>query len=62
METHPEEPFAANAVATGSGVIYGAGFDKTCERLEDAGIRVFEVDMSELQKAEGAVTCCSILL
>ena len=30
-------------------------------RLRDAGIAVRTVDVSELQKAEGAVTCCSLL-
>jgi dimethylargininase len=62
IEVHPEEPFAANAVLTASGVIHAAGFDRTSERLERAGIRVLTVDVSELQKAEGAVTCCSILV
>ena len=30
-------------------------------RLEAAGIAITTVDVSELQKAEGAVTCCSIV-
>jgi hypothetical protein len=29
--------------------------------LQDAGIAVTTVDVSELQKAEGAVTCCSLV-
>lgn len=62
IEVHPDEPAAANAVLTPAGVIYAGGFPQTRLRLEQAGINVFEVGMSELQKAEGAVTCCSILL
>ncbi len=30
-------------------------------RLREAGIEVSTVDVSELQKAEGAVTCCSLI-
>ena len=32
------------------------------QSLLDAGFKVTAVDVSELQKAEGAVTCCSLLL
>jgi len=42
-------------------VIYPASFPKTRERLEAAGIAVRVLDVSELQKAEGAVTCCSLI-
>ncbi len=57
----PDEPHAANALRVGSGVVYPACFPRTRQRLQDAGITVTTVDVSELQKAEGAVTCCSLL-
>jgi dimethylargininase len=38
-----------------------AGFPETRQRLERAGFEVVTVDVSELQKAEAGVTCCSIL-
>lgn len=37
------------------------GFRRTQARRQAAGITVKTVDVSELQKAEGAVTCCSIV-
>jgi dimethylargininase len=43
-------------------VIHAAAFPRTRERLEKGGVRVESVDLSELAKAEGAVTCCSILV
>ena len=46
----------------GGAVIHTARHPRTRARLEKAGIRVAAVDLSELEKAEGAVTCCSILL
>jgi dimethylargininase len=41
--------------------IYPAAFPRTRAILESHGIRLEVVDVSELQKAEGAVTCCSIV-
>jgi dimethylargininase len=38
-----------------------ASFPRTRQRLLDAGFQVMVVDVSELQKAEGAVTCCSLV-
>jgi dimethylargininase len=61
IEVDPHEPFAANALLVGDGVIYPAAFPRTRERLEARGVRVVTVDVSELQKAEGAVTCCSVV-
>ncbi len=62
ISVHPDEPFAANALWTGTCVVHATGFNETCCRLGVAGIDVHKVEMSELQKAEGAVTCCSILV
>ncbi len=61
IEVHPREPFGANAVLIGESILYAAGFDETQRRLETAGVAVRTVETTELQKAEGAVTCCSIL-
>ncbi len=61
IEVDPSEPFAANAVYVGGEIIYPAAFPLTRARLEAAGIRMRLVDASEVAKAEGAVTCCSLL-
>ncbi|MCP3919888.1 MAG: dimethylargininase [bacterium] len=62
VEAHPEEPFGANAVHVGEAVIHSTAFPRTRARLEAAGLRVEPVDATELAKAEGGVTCCSLLL
>lgn len=62
MEVHPGEPFAANALWIGESIIYSATYVATRRRLEDSGINVHTVQTDELEKAEGAVTCCSILI
>jgi dimethylargininase len=61
VDVDPQEPHAANALAVGDAVIYPASFPRTRERLERRGLRVRPVAVDELQKAEGAVTCCSLV-
>ena len=56
------EPFAANVVRVGSAILTASAFPGTRQVLEQHGVEVHVVDVSELAKAEGAVTCCSILL
>jgi dimethylargininase len=62
IEVDPDEPFAANCLPVGESIIYPTTFPKTCARLEEAGYTVVKVDVSELAKAEGAVTCCSLII
>lgn len=61
IEIDPRERGAANVLRIGERVIYPASFPATRRRLAAAGVDVVEVDVSELQKAEGAVTCCSLV-
>ena len=61
IEIDPGEEHAANTLRVGRGVIQPDCFPRTRQRLQDAGIAVTVVDVSELQKAEGAVTCCSLV-
>lgn len=62
LEIDPAEPFGANALWVDDAVVYPAEFERTRERLERAGLRVIPVPAGELAKAEGGVTCCSLLL
>jgi dimethylargininase len=57
----PEEPHAANALWVGQAVISPASAPRTHERLRAAGLQVVPLDVSEIQKAEGGVTCCSVI-
>jgi dimethylargininase len=61
IEVDPAEPHAANVLRIGDALLMPAGFPRTRQRLLDAGFAVTVVDVSELQKAEGAVTCCSLV-
>lgn len=56
-----EETHAANALRIGKNLIYPSSFPRTMDALVNRGIDVIPVDLTELQKAEGAVTCCSLI-
>jgi len=55
------EPFAANALSVAGTIVYASQYPRTRDRLTEAGFRVVSTDASELAKAEGAVTCCSLV-
>ncbi len=61
IDLDPDEPQAANALLVGNVVMYSAAFPKTRARLEQRGVRVKTVHVDELAKAEGGVTCCSLV-
>jgi dimethylargininase len=61
IDVDASEPFAANALLVNDTVLYPAAYPKTRIRLEAHGVRIATVDVSELAKAEGGVTCCSLI-
>jgi dimethylargininase len=61
IHVDPDEPAAANALRVGNTVIFPSSYPKTAAKLAAHGITVKTVDLSELAKAEGAVTCCSVV-
>jgi dimethylargininase len=61
IETEPAEHHAANALLVGETVIYPQTHVRTRQRLENYGIEVMSLDISELAKAEAGVTCSSLV-
>jgi len=57
----PSEPLAANVLRIGDTIIYSDAYPRTRRRLERCGLSVSTVDVSETAKAEGGVTCCSLV-
>jgi dimethylargininase len=55
------ERHASNAVSIGDGVLIASGAPATRALCERRGLRVLDVDTSEMRKADGALTCLSIL-
>lgn len=62
IEVDAAEPFGANALCIGAAVVYPASNPATARRLRAHGLSVHSIEMSELEKAEGAVTCCSLIV
>jgi len=62
IDVDEAEPLAANALLLDGTVVYPDQFPATRESLLSLGLSVCAVGMSELAKAEGGVTCCSLLL
>lgn len=62
IDVASEEPDAANALRIGGHVIFPERFPSTAARLEAEGMTLQRVRLSELAKAEGAVTCCSLII
>lgn len=61
IDVDSHEQGAANVLRVGNRLVCAAAFPRTRERLEQRGFSVTAVDMSEIAKAEGAVTCCSLI-
>ena len=61
LDVPEDEPRAANVLRVGNTLILPDAFPKTRELLKSAGFQVRTLDVSELAKAEGAVTCTCIL-
>ena len=55
------EECAANAVTIGRTVIVASGHPDTERRLVQEGFTVIPVDTSEIRRADGALTCMSVL-
>jgi dimethylargininase len=62
IEVDPGEAFAANTLTVQGVTLLSAAFPCTERRLRDAGIATRALDVSELQKAEAALTCMSLML
>lgn len=56
-----EEAYAANVVSVGRTVVMAEGYPKVRRAIEVAGFDVIALDVSELHKADGSLTCLSIL-
>jgi dimethylargininase len=57
-----DEPYAANTLTVGGCTLLSAAFPRTRSRLDAAGVATRALEVGELQKAEAALTCMSLLL
>jgi len=62
IEVEEKDSYAANCLALGNRVIMPAGFPTIREKIRQYGFETVELEMSEFEKANGGVTCLSIIL
>ena len=62
VDVDAAEPDAANALQLDDRLVFPSAFPRTADRLAARGYRLQIVDAGELAKAEGAVTCCSLIV
>jgi dimethylargininase len=56
-----EEPWAADVLSVGQRVCLPAEHTRTADMLRAQGLQVETIDLSEFAKAEGGITCLSLL-
>ena len=54
------EAYASNSLLINGTLIMPAGFPRTRARLETLGQPIIELDVSEVQKMDGGLTCMSL--
>jgi dimethylargininase len=57
-----QEAYAANCVQVNGTVLMPAGFPAARRAVEAAGFPIWELETSEIRKADGSLTCLSLLL
>ena len=55
-----EEAYAANTLAVNEHLLIPAGYPQTREKIEALGMPVIELDVSEVAKMDGGLTCLSL--
>ena len=61
IHVDPSEPMAANVLRVGGVTLCASAYPRTRARLEAHGIATEALDATEVAKAEGALTCCSLI-
>jgi len=56
-----EDEYAADTLAVGDTVLMAEGYDTAQQMVKEVGFEVVSLDVSEIQKCDGALTCLSIL-
>ena len=54
--------YAANCLALGEFVILPAGYPRLADQIRAHGFKPIEIEMSEFEKADGGVTCLSLII
>ncbi|SVE53164.1 uncharacterized protein METZ01_LOCUS506018, partial [marine metagenome] len=56
-----EEAYAANVIPLGKEIMVATGYPRTSQLLEERGLILHTVEMSQFKAADGSLTCLSVL-
>ena len=62
ITTGPGEAYASNTLFINDRLIVPAGYPRTKRKLETLGFEIIELDVSEVSKMDGGLTCLSLRL
>lgn len=60
IEIDADEAYAANCVWINNRVLVASGYPKTSKKIADSGYQVIELDVSEVRKLDGGLSCLSL--
>ncbi len=60
IQVDDDESYAANTLWINDALLVPKGFPKTLARLKKLGMKIIELDVSEVQKMDGGLTCMSL--
>jgi dimethylargininase len=55
-----DEAYAANTLWVNGYLLVPQGFPKTKRKVEDRGFKTIQLDVSEMRKMDGGLTCLSL--
>jgi dimethylargininase len=61
IKVPPDESYCADALAVGETVLIPSGYPDTKAKILSQGFNVITLDTSEIKKADGALTCMSVI-
>jgi dimethylargininase len=61
VDVPSEEPWGANVLRLPDRLLVSAAYPRTADAIARLGYRIYTLDVSELHKAEGGLTCMSLL-
>ena len=62
IEVTEEESYAGNCLALNNTVLMPTGFPNVRDKIQAHGLPTIELEMSEFEKADGSVTCLSLII
>jgi len=60
IEVEPNELYSANSLWINGNVLVPKGFNETKSKIEKAGYKTIEIDVSEFRKLDGGLSCLSL--